>query len=544
MIGPSRIPTPSHSSRSFQLHTILLTIPFLVLAGWLVGITLHASLPVDHVRHFYLDDEQMISMRYARNLVEGYGLVWNRGERVEAYLSLGWVLVMAAVHAAGAAPQSASLYVKLAAAMCAGGVLWHALALRRRLGSSTPWGEVVLLLALALSADVVFWAANGFETTLLTVVFLWLMVRVLAETEAGAPSAATLFASGVLPVIRSDAHPLALAVLAIAIALCPATHRRHALRLALLAGVLPLLQVLFRVAYYGDVFPNTFYLRHAAVDNVWLDGARYVRSFVRSYWIPLGAAVMGALSSGDRRQRWLLAAMAAAAAQALAGGGDMYAHFRVFAPIVPIMVVLAVAAVERWTETARLRRAAGLVLVAGAAIWSGGIATSWSLDSLRSWRGKPWDGIVLGILIDRHTSPTATVAAADVGAFGYFSRRTVIDLTGRTDPVIGRGPSRQGADPAARKFDIAFSLGRTPDVVLTGGPHAAAQLGEIMIALHGVDTTRDIGPALLADRTFLRNYRDFPVPLPPLLERSAVYVRRDSPERSTLAGWTMPRAEF
>ncbi len=38
-----------------------------------------ASIVIDHQRYYYLDDDQMISMRYARNLVDGMGLVWNAG---------------------------------------------------------------------------------------------------------------------------------------------------------------------------------------------------------------------------------------------------------------------------------------------------------------------------------------------------------------------------------------------------------------------------------------------------------------------------------
>ncbi len=44
-----------------------------------------SSIVLDGTRYFWLNDDQMISMRYARNLAEGYGLVWNPGERVEGY---------------------------------------------------------------------------------------------------------------------------------------------------------------------------------------------------------------------------------------------------------------------------------------------------------------------------------------------------------------------------------------------------------------------------------------------------------------------------
>jgi len=60
-------------------------------------------------RVFVLWDDAMISMRYARNLAEGYGLVWNPGgERVQGFTNLGLTLAMAGVHALGVAPERAS----------------------------------------------------------------------------------------------------------------------------------------------------------------------------------------------------------------------------------------------------------------------------------------------------------------------------------------------------------------------------------------------------------------------------------------------------
>jgi hypothetical protein len=43
---------------------------------------------------------------------------------------------------------------------------------------------------------------------------------------------------------------------------------------------------------------------------------------------------------------------------------------------------------------------------------------------------------------------------------------------------------------------------------------------------------------------FRAEYRDTPVPLEPLLARSAVYVRKNSRERAHITQWRMPRAAF
>mgnify|MGYP004280342605 CR=1 FL=1 len=61
---------------------ILLLLPLFVLLGWwqwhYVG---------------YVKDDTFISMRYARNLAMGHGLVFNYGERLEGYTNFLWVML-------------------------------------------------------------------------------------------------------------------------------------------------------------------------------------------------------------------------------------------------------------------------------------------------------------------------------------------------------------------------------------------------------------------------------------------------------------------
>ena len=60
----------------------------------------------------------MISMRYARNLAHGYGLVWNPGARpVEGYTNPAWVLYMTAIHLLPLAASKTSLVVQITAAL-------------------------------------------------------------------------------------------------------------------------------------------------------------------------------------------------------------------------------------------------------------------------------------------------------------------------------------------------------------------------------------------------------------------------------------------
>lgn len=55
--------------------------------------------------HGYIVDDAFISFRYARNLIDGHGLVYNLGERVEGYTNLSWTLLIAGALAAGIDPE-------------------------------------------------------------------------------------------------------------------------------------------------------------------------------------------------------------------------------------------------------------------------------------------------------------------------------------------------------------------------------------------------------------------------------------------------------
>ena len=72
-----------------------------------VGLFLTLVLLGAHAREYaFLTDDAFISFRYARNLAEGNGLVFNPGlERVEGYTNFLWVLILAGFDWMGLAPE-------------------------------------------------------------------------------------------------------------------------------------------------------------------------------------------------------------------------------------------------------------------------------------------------------------------------------------------------------------------------------------------------------------------------------------------------------
>src|SRR3954452_23840444 len=99
---------------------------------------------------FTLFDDAMISMRYARNLVEGHGLLWNPGQpAVEGYSNTLWTLWMSVVHLFGLPDSKTSLVVTVAGALLLAVAVVLTGAVVERL---TPAARGASLLAMLLTA--------------------------------------------------------------------------------------------------------------------------------------------------------------------------------------------------------------------------------------------------------------------------------------------------------------------------------------------------------------------------------------------------------
>ena len=129
--------------------TALLFLPWLVLLGWMAEVS------------WFLTDDAFISFRYVRNLLEGHGLVFNRGERVEGYSNFLWVLELALLWSVfGLRPEHAAPW--LSVAFTAGTIavmLWWVARL-----PALQYRALVAWLALGLvcsSATFAVWTSGG-----------------------------------------------------------------------------------------------------------------------------------------------------------------------------------------------------------------------------------------------------------------------------------------------------------------------------------------------------------------------------------------------
>ncbi len=413
-------------------------------------------------------DDAYISYRYARNLVEGAGLVYNAAERVEGFTNLLWTLLVAAGLALGGeATQVAHGLGLFFGVACLALACGYALAeLPRRRAWLAVLSPIVLLTSIAFSR----WSISGLETTLFSaavVAALWAQ----AARRIGWATAAV----GVATLARPDG-----AVLAVAVFACELWRGRGAgwrvLRWpAIWGGGLALLTI-WRLVYYGSLLPNTFYAKVPGVP--WALGLGYLARFLTDgALLLLPPAAWGAWRAPRLRPGAAFAGLFSI--YVVMVGGDAFEHGRFLLPVLAVLSVLAVCGVSAaFGESKPLGWGGGLCIAVAVWVQVYGLA----LPSAESKRDRAlvstrqvdawyeYQGRRKADLLKARGAPVDLVGAAGIGSFGYHSEYRILDLLGLVDDVIARGASvsldRGYQAPGHLRSNPDYVLARLPDYIL------------------------------------------------------------------------------
>jgi hypothetical protein len=234
------------------------------------------------IRHAWLTDDAFISFRYARNLLDGHGLVYNVGERVEGYTNFLWTMWTALGLSigveAGLWSNIWSITAYLGCILLLG--MFH---LRLRTAArSTPLVLPVAALGAALHVDWSIFATSGLETSAFTFLILAGYMLLVRPCLGGA---AHPFVAGIVFALASMTRPdgVLLALAGGVFVLWQGRPRiQHALWYALGFALLAAPYQWWRVSYYGDWYPNTYYAK-SADRSWWSQGWIYVRLYFERY---------------------------------------------------------------------------------------------------------------------------------------------------------------------------------------------------------------------------------------------------------------------
>ena len=464
------------------------------------------SFVIGGTRYFSLFEDAMVSMRYARNLVRGYGLVWNPGEPpVEGFTNPLWTMVMAAVHLLPLPAHVMSLVVQAIGAVILVALLIVVHRIAEQLADDGALGDakgrprapgrkdvqrrtvrpfaIVAVILVAFYYPLVNWTLQGMEVGLLALIAATAAGMLLSGRSPAAIYA--LLAIGTF--VRMD-FVVTLGSFAVCGAILEPQRRARHLLVALIAAILALgLQTLARAIYFHDIVPNTYYLKLTGyplglrvIRGAWVLLRSFTHSLGLLLFLPL-AAVRLARPQLRGRLAALLVPFAGQCAYSVWVGGDAWedaiACNRYLAVAVPLALLVSatgLAAVAQWLD--RHDRYGPVPIAALTMVAVLGMAPYRATMFLEPppYIDANRELTTLGLAAQQITLPGARVAVAAAGAIGYYSDRQIVDLLGKSDRHIARIPMWQATYqnpltyfyPGHLKWDYAYSIGQLrPDIV-------------------------------------------------------------------------------
>jgi hypothetical protein len=256
----------------------------------------------------WLSDDAFISFRYAQNLAQGHGLVYNLGERVEGYTNFLWTMLAATVLALGG---EIVFYTYLAGVLIGMALLLVTFSVGQRLCNNVC--GLLAALVVATSQSVLLYTARGggletgfFALLTLTACYCFLVARsphafalsgaLFALTALTRPEGLLLFGLTLgyllLPLYQRDTAALPHEGPGVrAIANTVLLHRKlrsaHAVVFALAFALIFVPYFGWRFSFYGDLLPNTFYAKTGGGISQVMRGITYAAGFALTLGGPL-----------------------------------------------------------------------------------------------------------------------------------------------------------------------------------------------------------------------------------------------------------------
>ncbi|MDP6931627.1 MAG: hypothetical protein QGG40_01865 [Myxococcota bacterium] len=290
----------------------------------------------------WVSDDAFISFRYARNLLNGHGLVYNIGEYVEGYTNFLWTLVVAVGMAMGADAVHVGHTISLA---CYAAIL--AVLVRESWRRAVLQDQAFVPLAAtawALHLHARQFATSGLETSLFT---LLVLVTILQAREVTTPRQARWVGLwGALATLTRPEGALFYGLAGLAVLVPGRSDTDHdkppglptALNMAMPGAVLLLPWLAWKLATYGELLPNTWYAKSGET-SWWSQGGYYLGLYFQAYWPVALGLVCWPLLAARRHAGWLpwVASVAFLLHVARVGGDFMFARFAL--PVTPLLLL-------------------------------------------------------------------------------------------------------------------------------------------------------------------------------------------------------------
>jgi len=431
------------------------------------------------ISYNHIGEDCFISYRYVENFIQGKGLVFNEGERVEGYSNFLWVMILSLIRWFGISPVLSSKILGLIFTVL---LLWvgsyYSLKKKQR---KIDWVYLATPMMIFFNPMLHYHAGRGLETLFYSFLFLW---AIFSFKRRNYTNSSVAFAA--LALTRPEGFIyfwLVLPMLFLDIKHSRTENIPYPVPYIRLRFFAPYFIIVFgfwiwRSLYYNDILPNTVYAKTSFANFYQNPSLQALLQFIISWsYIPLFSllAIFTYHKEEWELQRSLLIPMF------IGGGillftlsvGQVQADpFRHYIPLVPILIILF----QEFLRAMKKRVEDNLPLIIGLFVifQCMNFYTSNNLDSpksrlhartfqfIASWNFPArveWfldEGSFMingesGKWCTENLPADALIGADQIGQFAYYTKQRILDLLGLTDREFAR-----------KGYSVGLLLSRTP----------------------------------------------------------------------------------
>jgi len=438
------------------------------LALLLAGIGFHIYLVSEYN---FTQDDAFITFRYAENFIQGNGLVYNAGERVEGYTNFLWLQFMIIGRLFGA---DYVLFSKILGALFGVGTILMIFLIGLKVYNRNYLLAGLTSIVLAAVYSFAYWSVAGLETAAFAFMVAATVYFYLTKSSLAASTA----------LLATLLRPEGALVFGILILYDIIINRKLTKWVMVLIAiyVIPLIPyAIFKWSYFGGLLPNPFYAKTSFNYKQLYNGLEYVGQFFHHY-VLYGLFLVPfliAFRRWNKSVRFVAFLTLIYTIYIIVIGGDVLKVHRFFVPIIPFFALIMIYGFSEFLKWKPVAIIGAMMIVA----WQLYAPTNHVQTYLRNEIGLSAKMENIIGQLKRADRSDFSIAVSTIGLVGYrLMGHTVIDMLGLTDSTIARHP-----EPPAKgikstwkeaNYNSQYLLSRAPDYILfsTGNkPSAPAE---------------------------------------------------------------------
>ena len=394
--------------------------------------------------HFLVDDVY-ISLRYARNLANGYGLVFNTdgSPPVEGYTNFLWVMMETLLFVAGFSDETLLHIIRIAGIVLGIGAVIVTYKLMRILDFDHHTSLIAILL-LCVFPEFSFWSVGGLETTLYIFLLMLALYVYISERKSGKAHVWSMVLLFLLSLSRPEGFFIAGVIILYHLLQGMLTKSIKQSFLSILPGLI--LFIIFFGAYfiwrynmYGYLFPNTFYAKKIAYLDQIFYRSQQIAKFVGPLFPFFAIASIGYFQFHKKfayEKLLLFTLLLTLIAFCYLARSEWMPGHRYELPFVPLLLIFFSAGLTKISYDEGKSFGSSqrkLIIPLCLLLFFGGFLISRfnALPIKGNEFGKQLNRahVPLGKWLKRHAPANASYASWDMGAVPYFSGlHTIVDI--------------------------------------------------------------------------------------------------------------------